>query len=161
MAQTLDFFVFRSWGYTPERFIYTLPPEAAQVSVQIGTLHIAGGMRGVHYNWHRLQPGKCTTSTPLHPFPPSLENLYRHVNSHCLALQHLLQTVLLVLAALISGSILTALQFPAVLSSPVAALLFAIVTTFSLGTIAAITGGELAPLPMYALFLVSESMWLQ
>lgn len=69
--------------------------------------------------------------------------------------QHLVETMLLVLAALISGSILTALQFPAVLSSPAAALAFAIVTTFSLGTIAAITGDELAPLPMYALFLVS------
>lgn len=158
MAQTLDFFVFRSWGYTPERFIYTLPPEAAQVSVQIGPAHIAGGMRGVHYNWHRLQPGKCTT--PLHRLH-LFGNLCRHVNSHCLALQHLLQTLLLILAALISGSILTALQFPAVLSSPAAALAFAIVTTFSLGTIAAITGGELAPLPMYALFLVSESLWLQ
>lgn len=99
-------------------------------------------------------------SAPLHSHIDShfFSNLCRHVNSHCLALQHLLQTLLLVLAALISGSILTALQFPAVLSSPAAALAFAIVTTFSLGTIAAITGGELAPLPMYALFLVSESL---
>ncbi|XP_016955840.1 adenylate cyclase type 2 isoform X2 [Drosophila biarmipes] len=72
--------------------------------------------------------------------------------------QSLLRTLLLVLAALISGSILTALQFPAVLSSPAAALAFAIVTTFSLGTIAAITGDELAPLPMYALFLCIHSM---
>ncbi|XP_044313698.1 adenylate cyclase type 2 isoform X1 [Drosophila rhopaloa] len=72
--------------------------------------------------------------------------------------QQLVQTLLLVLAALISGSILTALQFPAVLSSPAAALAFAIVTTFSLGTIAAITGDELAPLPMYALFLCIHSM---
>ncbi|XP_017843837.2 adenylate cyclase type 2 isoform X2 [Drosophila busckii] len=72
--------------------------------------------------------------------------------------QHLLQTLLLALAALISGSILTALQFPAVLSSPAAALSFAIVTTFSLGTIAAITGNNLAPLPMYALFLGIHTM---
>ncbi|XP_062128322.1 LOW QUALITY PROTEIN: adenylate cyclase type 2 [Drosophila sulfurigaster albostrigata] len=72
--------------------------------------------------------------------------------------QHLMQTLLLVVAALISGSILTALQFPAVLSSPAAALAFAIVTTFSLGTIAAITGSELAPLPMYALFLGIHTM---
>ncbi|XP_022218097.2 adenylate cyclase type 2 isoform X2 [Drosophila obscura] len=72
--------------------------------------------------------------------------------------QHLVQTLLLALAALISGSILTALQFPAVLSSPAAALAFAIVTTFSLGTIAASTGDELAPLPMYALFLCIHSM---
>ncbi|KAH8405251.1 hypothetical protein KR222_000518, partial [Zaprionus bogoriensis] len=72
--------------------------------------------------------------------------------------QHLLHTLLLVLAGVISGSILKALQFPAVLSSPAAALAFAIVTTFSLGTIAAITGGELAPLPMYALFLGIHTM---
>ncbi|XP_017059948.1 adenylate cyclase type 2 isoform X2 [Drosophila ficusphila] len=72
--------------------------------------------------------------------------------------QHLGQTLLLALAAIISGSILTALQFPAVLSSPAAALAFAIVTTFSLGTIAAITGDKLAPLPMYALFLCIHSM---
>ncbi|KAH8306990.1 hypothetical protein KR044_002461 [Drosophila immigrans] len=72
--------------------------------------------------------------------------------------QALPETLLLVLAALISGSILTALQFPAVLSSPAAALAFAIVTTFSLGTIAAITGKELAPLPMYALFLGIHTM---
>ncbi|XP_046807359.1 adenylate cyclase type 2-like [Lucilia cuprina] len=69
--------------------------------------------------------------------------------------QQLLQTLLLALATLISASILTALQFPAVLNSPVAALAFAIVTTFSLGTIAAITGEELAPLPLFAVFLVS------
>ncbi|KAH8373310.1 hypothetical protein KR009_000395 [Drosophila setifemur] len=72
--------------------------------------------------------------------------------------QPLMQTLLLALAALISGSILTALQFPAVLSSPAAALAFAIVTTFSLGSIAAITGNDLAPLPMYALFLCIHSM---
>lgn len=108
-------------------------------------------MHGVHYNWRRLRAGKYTHPTPTHL---SLG----HVNSHCLALQHLLHTLLLVLAALISGSILTALQFPAVLSSPAAALAFAIVTTFSLGTIAAITGDELAPLPMYALFLVRKSL---
>ncbi|XP_030371932.1 adenylate cyclase type 2 isoform X2 [Scaptodrosophila lebanonensis] len=72
--------------------------------------------------------------------------------------QHLLQTLLLALATIISASILTALQFPAVLSSPAAALAFAIVTTFSLGTIAAITGDELAPLPMFALFLGIHTM---
>lgn len=69
-------------------------------------------------------------------------------------LQQLLQTLLLALAALISAGILTALQFPAVLNSPVAALSFAVATTFSLGTIAAVTSEELAPLPLYAIFLV-------
>ncbi|XP_065361182.1 adenylate cyclase type 2 isoform X2 [Calliphora vicina] len=72
--------------------------------------------------------------------------------------QQLLQTLLLALAALISAGILTALQFPAVLNSPVAALAFAIVTTFSLGTIAAITGEELAPLPLFAVFLGIHTM---
>ncbi|XP_037933392.1 adenylate cyclase type 2 isoform X2 [Teleopsis dalmanni] len=72
--------------------------------------------------------------------------------------QQWLQTILLALAALISASILTALQFPAVLSSPAAALAFAIVTTFSLGTIAAITGEELAPLPLFAVFLGIHTM---
>ncbi|KAI8123483.1 Adenylate cyclase type 2 [Lucilia cuprina] len=72
--------------------------------------------------------------------------------------QQLLQTLLLALATLISASILTALQFPAVLNSPVAALAFAIVTTFSLGTIAAITGEELAPLPLFAVFLGIHTM---
>ncbi|XP_075161295.1 adenylate cyclase type 2 Ac76E isoform X2 [Haematobia irritans] len=72
--------------------------------------------------------------------------------------QQLLQTLLLATAALISASILTALQFPAVLSSPAAALAFAIVTTFSLGTIAAITGEELAPLPLFAVFLGIHTM---
>ncbi|XP_017466015.1 PREDICTED: adenylate cyclase type 2 isoform X2 [Rhagoletis zephyria] len=72
--------------------------------------------------------------------------------------QGLLQTCLLALAAIISAGILTALQFPAVLSSPVAALAFAIVTTFSLGTIAAITGEKLAPLPLFAVFLGIHTM---
>ncbi|XP_058980052.1 adenylate cyclase type 2 isoform X1 [Musca domestica] len=72
--------------------------------------------------------------------------------------QQLLHTLLLASAALISASILTALQFPVVLSSPSAALAFAIVTTFSLGTIAAITGEELAPLPLFAVFLGIHTM---
>ncbi|XP_054736031.1 adenylate cyclase type 2 isoform X1 [Anastrepha obliqua] len=72
--------------------------------------------------------------------------------------QGLLQTCLLALAAIISAGILTALQFPAVLSSPAAALAFAIVTTFSLGTIAAITGEKLAPLPLFAVFLGIHTM---
>uniref|UniRef100_A0A1A9VKW3 adenylate cyclase n=1 Tax=Glossina austeni TaxID=7395 RepID=A0A1A9VKW3_GLOAU len=72
--------------------------------------------------------------------------------------QQLLQTLLLALAALISAGILTALQFPAVLNSPVAALSFAVATTFSLGTIAAVTSEELAPLPLYAIFLGIHTM---
>ncbi|XP_039963573.1 adenylate cyclase type 2 isoform X1 [Bactrocera neohumeralis] len=72
--------------------------------------------------------------------------------------QDLTQTCLLSLAATISAGILTALQFPAVLSSPAAALAFAIVTTFSLGTIAAITGEKLAPIPLFAVFLGIHTM---
>jgi len=61
MAETLDFSVLCSWGYTLKRFIYTLSAEAAQVAVQIGTADIAGGMRRIHNNWYRLRAGKCTT----------------------------------------------------------------------------------------------------
>ncbi|XP_020716800.1 adenylate cyclase type 2 isoform X2 [Ceratitis capitata] len=72
--------------------------------------------------------------------------------------QNSIHTCLLGLAAIISTIILTALQFPAVLSSPVAALAFAIVTTFTLGTIAAIIGGKLAPIPLFAVFLGIHTM---
>lgn len=72
--------------------------------------------------------------------------------------QNIFHLVLLVIASIISGSILTALQFPAVLSSPVAALTFALLTTFSLGTITAITGGILASLPLFAIFLGIHTM---
>nr|XP_036216570.1 adenylate cyclase type 2 isoform X1 [Bactrocera oleae] len=72
--------------------------------------------------------------------------------------QSLTLICLLSLAATISAGILTALQFPAVLSSPAAALAFAIVTTFSLGTIAAITGERLAPIPLFAVFLGIHTM---
>lgn len=50
--------------------------------------------------------------------------------------------------------VLIALQFPVVMSSPVAALAFAFVTTASLGTVATIVGGVVAPLPLFALILV-------
>lgn len=72
--------------------------------------------------------------------------------------QSLTQLCLLSLAATISAGILTALQFSAVLSSPAAALAFAILTTFSLGTIAAITGETLAPIPLFAVFLGIHTM---
>lgn len=51
--------------------------------------------------------------------------------------------------------VLIALQFPVVMSSPVAALAFAFVTTASLGTVATVVGGTVAPLPLFALILVS------
>lgn len=50
--------------------------------------------------------------------------------------------------------VLIALQFPVVMSSPVAALAFAFVTTASLGTVATVVGGTVAPLPLFALILV-------
>ncbi|XP_055853746.1 adenylate cyclase type 2 [Episyrphus balteatus] len=71
---------------------------------------------------------------------------------------NIIHITLLIIAGLVSGCILVALQFPAVLSSPVAALAFAIITTFSLGIIAAITGDELAPLPIFAVFLGIHTM---
>lgn len=51
--------------------------------------------------------------------------------------------------------ILVALQFPAVLHTPWAALAFSVVTTGTVGTISAIVGGPVAPLPLFALILVS------
>lgn len=52
-------------------------------------------------------------------------------------------------------SVLIALQFPVVMSSPVTALGFAALITCSLGTVAAVVGGDVAPLPLFALILVS------
>lgn len=56
--------------------------------------------------------------------------------------------------AVICG-LLIALQFPVVMNSPVAALAFAILITASLGTVATVVGGTVAPLPLFALILVS------
>lgn len=52
-------------------------------------------------------------------------------------------------------SVLIALQFPAVMSSPLTALGFAALITCSLGTVAAVVGETVAPLPLFALILVS------
>lgn len=121
-------------------------------------------MLGIHCNWLILPAGKCTHYKLQIIEPLCSERISRkgdYLPFKCsstlfiyFTLQQLLHTLLLALAAIISASILTALQFP--LSSPAAALAFAIVTTFSLGTIAAITGEELAPLPLFAVFLVSR-----
>lgn len=59
------------------------------------------------------------------------------------------------IALLVICSILLAIQFPIVMSSPIAALLFAAVTTCALGTAATVVGGVIAPLPLFALILVS------
>lgn len=71
--------------------------------------------------------------------------------------QNVTDIVLLSIICLLLFGILVALQFPTVLNSPFAALAFAIVTTGSLGTAAAIVGGHIAPLPLYALILVKYS----
>ncbi len=63
--------------------------------------------------------------------------------------------MLAIYAVVVICGVLLALQFPVVISSPVAALSFAILTTASLGTVATIVGGTFAPLSMFALILVS------
>lgn len=72
--------------------------------------------------------------------------------------QNVLHLVMLVIAAIVCGSILTALQFPAVLSSPFAALAFAISTTATLAFLSVIVGGTLAPLPLFAVILGIHTM---
>lgn len=52
--------------------------------------------------------------------------------------------------------VLIALQFPIVMSSPLTALAFAILITVSLGSVAAKVATTLAPLPIFALILVSN-----
>ena len=56
---------------------------------------------------------------------------------------------------LVLVGMLVALQFPAVLHTPWAALGFSVLTTATVGTISAIVGGPVAPLPLFALILVS------
>lgn len=53
-----------------------------------------------------------------------------------------------------------ALQFPIVMSSPIAALSFAVLITVSLGSVSAKVGATLAPLPIFALILVSNMLTL-
>lgn len=72
--------------------------------------------------------------------------------------QTLLDWLLVIYAIVVICGVLLALQFPVVISSPVAALAFAFLTTASLGTVATIVGGTFAPLSMFALILVSNSM---
>lgn len=85
-------------------------------------------------------------------FPENFPNVI--VLSTILHAQNVLHLVMLVIAAIVCGSILTALQFPAVLSSPFAALAFAISTTATLAFLSVIVGGTLAPLPLFAVILV-------
>lgn len=59
---------------------------------------------------------------------------------------------------LILVTILVALQFPSVLHTPWAALVFSVVTTATIGTISAFVGGPVASLPIFALILVNHQM---
>lgn len=69
--------------------------------------------------------------------------------------QSLLNCLLMVLATAVICGVLIALQFPIVMSSPITALGFAALITGALGTVSTIVGQTLAPLPLFALILVS------
>ncbi|GAB0089440.1 Adenylate cyclase [Sergentomyia squamirostris] len=73
-------------------------------------------------------------------------------------IQRMLDLVLLPVVCAILLSVLVALQFPAVLNSPLAALGFAILATVCLGAVATFVGGLVAPLPLYALILGVHTM---
>ncbi|XP_052891398.1 adenylate cyclase type 2 [Anopheles moucheti] len=60
--------------------------------------------------------------------------------------------------SLVLCGILVALQFPAVMNSPLAALSFAILTTGTIGAISTFVGTQLAPLPLFALILGVHTM---
>lgn len=68
--------------------------------------------------------------------------------------QSLTDILLTVFTIIIICSVLIALQFPIVMSSPVTALGFAILVTVSLGSMAAKVAPTLSPLPIFALILV-------
>jgi hypothetical protein len=61
---------------------------------------------------------------------------------------------LLALACFVIITVLISLQFPAIMSSPWAALSFAACFTAVLGSVATFVGDEIAPLPLYALIMV-------
>ncbi|XP_055692723.1 adenylate cyclase type 2 isoform X3 [Lutzomyia longipalpis] len=75
-----------------------------------------------------------------------------------LGVQRLMDLVMLPIVSVILLSVLVALQFPAVLNSPLAALGFAILATVCLGAAATFVGGHVAPLPLFALILGVHTM---
>lgn len=75
-------------------------------------------------------------------------------------MQSLFDLLLIVFGVIVICGVLIALQFPVVMSSPVAALAFAVVTTASLGTVATVVGGTVAPLPLFALILVNIILYI-
>ncbi|XP_061516926.1 adenylate cyclase type 2 isoform X3 [Anopheles gambiae] len=70
----------------------------------------------------------------------------------------LADVALLAGASTVLCGILVALQFPAVMNSPLAALSFAILTTGTIGAISTFVGTQLAPLPLFALILGVHTM---
>lgn len=74
-------------------------------------------------------------------------------------LQLVFDLLLTLLTIIIICGVLIALQFPIVMSSPVTALGFAILITVSLGSVSAKVGTILAPLPIFALILVSIQLY--
>lgn len=72
-------------------------------------------------------------------------------------LQLVFDILLTLLTIIIICGVLIALQFPIVMSSPITALGFAVLITVSLGSVSAKVGTILAPLPIFALILVSTS----
>lgn len=69
-------------------------------------------------------------------------------------LQSVFDILVLLLTIITICSVLIALQFPIVMSSPITALGFAILITVCLGSVSAKVGTTLAPLPIFALILV-------
>lgn len=86
--------------------------------------------------------------------PPLLLPLVNN-EYNCTPFQNLSDILQLSFMCFVLVGILVALQFSAVLHTPWAALAFSIVTTGTVGTIAAIVGGPVAPLPLFALILVN------
>lgn len=70
-------------------------------------------------------------------------------------LQNISDIVQLAFMCFVLVGILVALQFPAVLYTPWAALAFSIAATGTVGTISTVVGGPVAPLPLFALILVN------
>lgn len=70
-------------------------------------------------------------------------------------MQKPLNISLLVIACFLTITVLVTLQFPSTMSSPWAALSFAVCFTAIIGSVATIVGDEVAPLPLYALIMVT------
>lgn len=102
------------------------------------------------YHLFRLDKRKSFASPPY-----SLSTLSSSSSSTCFPFQNISDIVQLAFLCFVLVTILVALQFSAVLHTPWAALAFSIVTTGTVGTVSAIVGGPVAPLPLFALILVN------